>query len=339
MEQRCAATLDRTKPSCCKRMIAFCRNCRWAVVGLIVQLAIVQLTQATAADASGKVFSSPLMAADALLTALQKEDEESLIAIFGESYRHIIDTPDKAMERVTRQEFQALARQKLTFLAEGKNRMQLLIGPEDWPMPIPLVRSNSNWVFATAKGEQEILKRRIGMNELAAIETIDAVIDAQLRYAALDANDNGVLDFAQAFVSQPGERDGLYWEPAADEGSSGTSPLSQFVADAEPYLRGRRPGDPFRGYYFRILKRQGNAARGGASDYIRGSAMVGGFAVVAYPARYEVTGIMSFIANHEGRIYERDLGDKTGDIGATMSSFNPDASWRPVVDLGDRSGD
>lgn len=297
------------------------------VVGLVIFLVTAQVAVAVP---SGKWFSSPLAAADALLVALREEDEEALIAIFGEAYRDVIDTPDEATERVFRKKFLALAGQKLIFEKREDKRVVMLIGPDDWPMPIPLVRRDQGWVFDTAEGEQELLRRRIGMNELAALEAVDAVIDAQLRYAATDANGNGVRDFAQVFVSQPGRKDGLYWEQDPDDGSTGVSPLSQFVSGAEPYLKGRRPGDPFRGYYFRILTRQSKAARGGASEYLRGPHMVGGFAVVAYPARYQVTGIMTFIANHEGRIYEQDLGAKTEELGAAMISFDPDSTWRLV---------
>ena len=276
--------------------------------------------------AAGALFDTPLAAADALLAAVGNDDTEAIVRIFGEEHRDLVDTPDKPGQRATRQAFYQHASQKLTLHRHADDSVWLVIGEDDWPMPIPLVRSGAGWRFDTNEGEQELLRRRIGMNELAAIEAVEAVIDAQLQYAAADPDGDGVREFAQAFVSQVGQKDGLYWKTGAKDVAD-DSPLSRFVADAEPYLEGRSPADPFRGYYFRILKRQGDAAPGGAFDYLRGGHMVAGFGVLAYPADYGITGIMSFIANHQGHIYERDLGEETLTAAAAIDSFNPEAGW------------
>ena len=294
--------------------------------GGVLLIAIV-----TQVEAKGMQFASPLAAADALIAAVAKADTVAIIGIFGEEHRDLVDYSDQAALRVKLREFHDQAMHRLTLQARDDGAVELVIGSQDWPMPIPLVRDGDGWRFDTQQGREELLRRRIGMNELAAIEAVEAVIDAQLHYATLDADGDGAREFAQSFVSQPGSRDGLYWEPA-DGDSAAVSPLSRFVVDAEPYLQGRKPGDPFRGYHFRMLTRQGSAARGGAFDYVRDGSMVAGFGVLAYPAKYGVTGVMSFIANHQGRIFERDLGEDTAAEAAAIDGFNPEEGWVEYVD-------
>lgn len=289
------------------------------------------LAVAAQAGAQGMSFESPLAAVDALLDAVGAADTAAIIRILGEKHRDLVDTPDKVDQRVTLQAFHHQAMQKLTLQARDDGAVELVIGDQDWPMPIPLVRDRDGWRFDTAQGREELLRRRIGMHELAAIEAVEAVIDAQLHYVAEDHDGDGALEFAQSFVSQPGSKNGLFWESDGAE-PSGASPLSRFVADAEPYLQGRKPGDPFRGYYFRMLTRQGGAARGGDFGYVRDGNMVAGFGILAYPAEYGTTGIMSFIANHQGRIFERDLGEDTAAIAAAIDRFDPEEGWTEYID-------
>ena len=292
---------------------------------------VLLLAMAAQAGAEGMQFESPLAATDALLGAAGNADIAAITRIFGDEYRDLVDNPDKVDQRVTLQEFHRRATRRLTLQARDDGAVELVIGDQDWPMPIPLVRDGDGWRFDTEQGREELLRRRIGMHELAAIETVEAVIDAQLHYSASDHDGDGVLEFAQAFVSRPGERDGLFWESVGDDPSA-ASPLSHFVADAEPYLQGRQPGDPFRGYYFRMLTRQGSTARGGAFEYVRDGSMVAGFGVLAYPAKYGTTGVMSFIANHQGRIFERDLGEDTATAAAAIDGFDPEEGWTEYDD-------
>jgi Protein of unknown function (DUF2950) len=204
----------------------------------------------------------------------------------------------------------------------------LIMGREDWPFPIPLVRKDGTWRFDTAAGREEILYRRIGRNELDAIETCLAYVDAQQEYAERGVAGNGV--YAQRIVSRPGKKDGLYW-PA----QSGTdeSPLGELAASAaaEGYRAGQQRA-PYHGYYYKVLTRQGPNAPGGALDYVVRGNMIGGFALVAYPAEYRNSGVMTFLVSHQGNVYEKDLGPDTARIAAGMTAFNPDNSWRRVAD-------
>lgn len=292
---------------------------------------VLSLAVSGHAAADGMRFESPLQAADALLNAVAAADTEAIVGIFGDAHRDLIDQADQADQRATLQAFHRQASHRLTLQTRADGAVELVLGDNEWPMPIPLTRDGDGWRFDTAQGREELLRRRIGMHELAAVEAIEAVIDAQLHYIAADHDADGVLEFAQAFVSRPGQRDGLFWE-STDDDPSAASPLSRFVADAEPYLRGRQPGDPFRGYHFRMLTRQGSAARGGEFAYVRDGSMVSGFGILAYPAAYGSTGVMSFIANHQGRIFERDLGQDTADAAAAIDGFDPVDGWMEYVD-------
>jgi len=195
-------------------------------------------------------------------------------------------------------------------------------------MPIPLVKSDGGWRFDTQQGEKEILARRIGRNEMAAIQVCLAIVDAEREYATLDLDSDGIPEYAPKFVSAPGKRDGLYWQTKTDDPLSPLGPLLA-TATQEGYTRSAsRPLAPYHGYFYRILTRQGKDAPGGAYDYFVNGKMIGGFAVIAYPARYGASGVMSFIVNHDGVVYEKDLGKNTAAIASKMTTFNPDASWK-----------
>ena len=217
---------------------------------------------------------------------------------------------------------------KHLLVMEGTDKAVLIIGQEDWPFPIPLVRKDSTWRFDTAAGREEILYRRIGRNELNAIETCLAYVDAQQEYAEQGVAGNGV--YAQRIASRPGKKDGLYW-PA--QSSADESPLGELAASAaaEGYRAGQQRA-PYHGYYYKVLTRQGPNASGGALDYVVRGRMIGGFALVAYPAEYMNSGVMTFLVNHQGNVYEKDLGPNTARIAAGMTAFNPDNTWRRVTD-------
>jgi hypothetical protein len=206
----------------------------------------------------------------------------------------------------------------------------LLIGAEAWPVPIPIVRAGDRWRFATELGEDELVNRRIGGNERNAIYVARAYIDAQRAYAARDRDGDGVLQYAQKLASAPGKHDGLYWPADAAKGDE-ESPFGPLVAESSAYLKGHGEGDPYRGYRFRILTRQGKAAPGGAYNYIINGRMIAGFALVAYPAEWGKSGVMSFIVNHNGKVYEKNLGKDSAAIGAKMTTFDPVAGWKEVA--------
>jgi hypothetical protein len=209
--------------------------------------------------------------------------------------------------------------------------MVLVIGDKDWPFPIPLVKKGDQWFFDTKAGKEEILNRRIGENELSTVQTLLAIVDAQREYAMKDPDNDGIREYAGKFGSDSGKKNGLYWETKQGEEPS---PLGELVADAraEGYTRtGPKAGPvPFHGYYFRMLKKQGKHASGGAFDYIVKNKMIGGFAVVAYPAAYGSSGVMTFIVNHEGVVYQKDLSKDTAKTATAMTSFDPDKTWKKV---------
>jgi hypothetical protein len=212
----------------------------------------------------------------------------------------------------------------------GNDRRVLLMGPQAWPVPIPLVRAGAAWRFATEEGVEELLNRRIGGNERNAIQVLRAYLDAQRQYASSDRDGDGVLQYAQKLASTPGKQDGLYWPADADKGEE-VSPLGPLIAESAPYLKGNKKGVPYHGYRFHILTRQGKSAPGGAYGYIINGRMIAGFAMVAYPAEYGASGVMTFIVNHNGKIYEKDQGKNTAEIGAKMTSFEPVKGWKEVA--------
>ena len=210
------------------------------------------------------------------------------------------------------------------------DRRVLVIGDQAWPAPIPLVRVGDRWRFATELGADELANRRIGGNEYNAIHVLRAFVDAQRAFAAVDRDGDGVLQYAQKLASMPGKRDGLYWTADPAKGEE-MSPFGPLIAESSAYFKGHSAGDPYRGYHFRILTRQGAHAPGGAYNYIINGRMIAGFAMVAFPAEWNKTGVMTFIVNHNGKVFQKDLGKNSTAIGAKMSSFDPGAGWKEVA--------
>jgi hypothetical protein len=263
------------------------------------------------------------------MAALKADSDPAMLAIFGEANKDLILESDRAATSATRARVLA-AMQTLRVLKEpGPDRRVLLIGAEAWPMPVPIVRVGDRWRFATEEGRDEIANRRIGGNERNAIYVLRAYIDAQRAYAARDRNGDGVLQYAQKIASTPGKRDGLHW-PADVAKDEEASPFGPLVTEGAAYFKGRVAGDPYRGYYFRILTRQGTSAPGGAYNYVINGRMIAGFAMVAYPAEYGEGGVMTFVVSHNGKVYEKDLGKGSSASGAKMSSFDPGAGWKEV---------
>jgi hypothetical protein len=294
---------------------------------LMVFLLVLPLT-ASAADQ--KTFATPDEAVDALLAALKADDDAALVAIFGDKHKDLVVTSDRAANSATRAEAVVEIQTYRLLEEQGKDRRVLLIGDQAWPVPIPLVKSGERWRFATEEGENEIFNRRIGANERNAIAVLEAYLDAQKQYASWDRNGDGVLQYAQRLASTPGKQDGLYWPADVAKGQE-TSPFGPLVAESAAYLKGRKAGDPYRGYHFRILTRQGKNAPGGAYNYVINGRMIAGFAMVAYPDQYGDSGVMTFIVSHSGRVFEKDLGRSSEAIGAKMTTFDPGAGWHEVA--------
>ncbi|MBZ0159017.1 MAG: DUF2950 domain-containing protein [bacterium] len=285
-------------------------------------------TFAIAQTADGqRRFDLPEAAVKALIEAARTNDEQALIEIFGAKHRDLIGTVDKARDRENRTRFAESADEYRLLRPEDDGRVTLVVGYQAWPFPIPLVKEGSAWRFDTDAGWEELLNRRIGANELAVIETLRAYVEAQRQYASTPRDGTKVRQFAQKIRSSPGKHDGLYWEADPAKGEE-PSPIGPLIRDAS----GRQPGDPYNGYYFKIVTRQGSAAPAGRYDYVINGRMIAGFAMVAFPADYGRTGVKTFIVNHYGVVYERDLGPNTAKIAAAMTEYNPDPSWKEVGD-------
>jgi len=300
-----------------------------ATVALLIALALPTAFPATAGEPAGqKSFASPQQAVEALVAAVRDDDNAQLVAILGPGSEDLVSSGDEVADRNGRQRFLKAYEETNRLERENEARAILLLGGKDYPFPLPIVRRGEAWLFDTRAGRVEILNRRIGRNELHTIEVMQAYTDAQREYAGRVRNGAGG-EFAQKFASAEGKRDGLYWEAAEGEEESPFGPLIARAAE-EGYMEeldGDLP-DPFHGYYFKILKTQGEHAEGGAFDYVADGRMVLGFALVAWPARYGVTGITTFIVNQEGVIFEKDLGKDTATKAAAMTVFDPDDTWR-----------
>jgi hypothetical protein len=270
-------------------------------------------------------YASPEDAAKALADAMRTDERKLIWRVLGPGASKFIRSGDPAQDEEARVAFLAAYDKSVKFERDGDAKATLLIGPTDFPFPYPLVMKNSRWHFDAKQGNEQVLDRRIGRNELAAIKVCLAYVDAQREYARLDRDGNGLLEYAQKLASASGKRDGLYWETKAGEPPS---PLGPLTANARSLGYGRPgPGDPYHGYYYKILTGQGKDAPGGAYDYIVDGKMIGGFALVAYPARWGGSGVMTFICDHNGVVFERNLGKDTVATASAMTVYNPDALW------------
>jgi DUF2950 family protein len=313
--------LESTVPMNISRFLSFARP---------LVLALVVAAPMAAAAVAQQTFATPDAAVDALFAALEADSDPALIAIFGEEHKDLIIQSDRAAATATRAKAVASMRTFRVLQEPTPDRRVLLIGSEAWPFPIPIVRAGQAWRFASEEGRDEIANRRVGGNERNAIYVLRAYIEAQRAYATRDRAGDGVLQYAQKIASTPGKHDGLYW-PSASTADDEASPLGPLVAEATPYLKGHVAGDPYRGYYFRILTRQGKNAPGAAYNYVINGRMIAGFAMVAYPAVYGETGVMTFIVSHNGKVYERNLGKDSTRIGAAMTTFDPGPGWKTVA--------
>jgi len=276
-----------------------------------------------------KTFASADDAAKGLVEAVRAKNVDGLLAVVGPDSSSWLFSGDLVQDRNDWARFLAAYDQKHA-VTEKDGRAILEVGDDAWPFPAPIVKRGDKWAFDTHAGRDEIVNRRIGRNELDVIQTLLAIVDAQREYAATDADGNGFADYAKKFRSSPGKKDGLFWPT---EGGAAASPLGPLVATAASEGYGKEPRkdagpQAYRGYHYKILTKQGKSAPGGAFDYMVGNKLLGGFAVVAWPATYRVSGVTTFLVNYDGTVYEKDLGPQTASIASAMTVFNPDKTWR-----------
>jgi Protein of unknown function (DUF2950) len=296
---------------------------RWRNVALVLcGLCVATLAAGATPQRS---FPSADEAAAALVKAVKARDRSGILAILGPGAEKSIWSGDAVADRAAGEHFVAAYEQKHATSSDGDTRATLTIGPDDWPFAFPLVRSAKGWRFDTEAGKTELVARRIGENELAAMNVMLAIVDAQRDYVSEDRDKSGVREYARKFVSTAGRKDGLYWPTKTGQPES---PLGTLVAraTAEGYPKDSGPR-PYHGYYFRMLKGQGSNAKGGALDYVVRDRMIGGFAAIAYPARYGNSGVMTFLVNHDGDVYEKDLGPGTAKLAPAITRFDPGAGW------------
>jgi hypothetical protein len=298
---------------------------------LIIAAAFIALFifgSAHAQTVKQRTFASPEEAVKAFVEALKSNDAKAVEAIFGPGSKDILLSGDPVADKAVVEKF-------LRFYGE-KHRLEvtevkanLNIGNDDWPFSVPLAKKDGLWYFDTKAGREEMLARRIGQNELSAIQVCLAFVDAQREYTLKDRDGDGLLEYAQKFGSDKGKRNGLYWKVAEGEEQSPLGPLAA-AAQKQGYSKKKQQPEPFHGYYYRVLTGQGKNAPGGAYDYMVKGNMIGGFAFVAYPSKYANSGVMTFIVNHDGVVYEKDLGRNTERTAQAMKLFDPDSTWKKV---------
>ncbi len=313
-------------------VVAVACACLSAPVLLVAQQSATN-KRPVATTEQAKGFDTPQQAVDALVDATENFDVPALVEIFGPENKDLIVTSEPAQDRQRAAAFVAQVHQKKSVSVDPKfrNRAVLLVGNDNWPFPVPLVKRGNKWFFDGKSGRQEVLYRRIGANELDALAICHGYVDAQQEYALKKREGYDVNQYAQRIISMPGKQDGLAWQNP--DGTWG-GPVGENVARA--IAQGFTPGtsQPYHGYYFKVLKGQGPAAPHGKQDFVVNGAMIGGFALVAAPAEYRVTGVKTFIVSQDGVVYEKDLGPATLDQFAKMEIYNPDRSWKPAKDEG-----
>lgn len=288
------------------------------------------VTSQTTIERKAKAFASAQEAANALIDAAEKFDELALAEILGPDSYDIIHSGEPARDREVAQKFAEQARIKTNVAMQPKNarRAILEIGEDDWPFAVPIVKVGSTWSFDSKAGRQELLYRRIGGNELDAIAICRGYVDAQHEYALTKRGTSGMNQYAQRIISTPGTQDGLAWR---NEDGTWGGPVGEKVAAA--ITRGYTTRtEPYHGYFFKVLKGQGPAAPLGELDFVVKGAMIGGFALIAFPAQYRITGVQTFMVSHDGVVYQKDLGPKTVELANAIDRFNPDKTWTPVSD-------
>jgi len=303
------------------------RRTPWPRLAALTAGAMIVFSTAPAALAQ-QTYKTPDQAAAALVDAARADDQKAELVVLGPDGEDIISSGDKVSDDAVRERFLKSYDAKHQIAMNGDSKAVLMIGDNDYPFPIPLVRKAGKWSFDTEEGRREILYRRIGHNELNAIQVCLAYVDAQDEYADKDRTGSGAGVYAERFISNPGKEDGLYWPTSAGEEES---PLGELFAKASK--QGYKAGEgrsPYHGYYYKILTRQGAHAPGGAANYVVNGKMIGGFGLVAYPAEYRNSGVMTFIVSHGGTVFQKDLGPDTDELAEKITAFDPDSGWKKV---------
>ncbi|HWS41049.1 MAG TPA: DUF2950 domain-containing protein [Arenimonas sp.] len=300
----------------------------WIRTFTILSLAIVLNACSAKKEGQQAVYATPEEAVSAFVEALQKDDSSALKDILGPGTDDLLSSGDPIADKDSRADFVAMYQEKHAITADGENKMLLVVGNNEWPMPIPLMKKDGKWYFDGAAGAEELINRRIGGNELGAIAVSRGFVGAQMEYAAegRDGDEAGI--YAMKLISDEGLHNGLYWPTAEGETPS---PVGEFIANsaAEGYLFGKEP-KPYHGYFYRLLYSQSENAAGGAREYFKDGVLTEGFALIAWPAEYGVSGVQTFIVNQDGNVFQKDLGDTTTAEAETIKSFNPDATWTLV---------
>lgn len=297
----------------------------------VIALLVPALATAQAAKAGPRTFATPEDAVRALAETVKAGDLSGLLALFGPEADDLVETSDAATGKRNREVFVVAFAEGHRLVDAGTDHKELVLGNEAWPFPVPLVKGPAGWSFDAAAGREEILDRRIGRNELAAIGIVERYVAAQREYAKTGHDGKPAGLFARRLGSEPGTHNGLYWPPKRGEPRS---PLGELIAQAAD--DGHRAGtsasgpSPFYGYYFRILEGQGRSAKGGAAEYVKDGEMSGGFGLIAWPVHYDASGIMTFVVNQDGVVCEKDLGPETEAAARSITRYDPDDTWRPV---------
>jgi len=301
----------------------------WAILLAVLVLMLLASTRTFGADTKQKTFATADEAVTTLVAAVKADDVKAIRAILGTKPDEL-SSGDPVADRALRTQFAASYDEKHALTPSG-DAMKLTLGNDDFPFAFPLVKTGDRWRFDSAAGKDELLARRIGQNELDAIKVMQAIVDAQLDYASEDRDGDGVLTYARKLISTPGKHDGLYWKTKPGEAPS---PLGELIAQAssEGYGKDTSKGaKPFHGYFYRALKGQAKSGNSAAFDYVVHGRSIGGFAVVAYPAKYGSSGIMTFIVNQDGKVFQADLGPNTQAKASAMQKFDPGSGWSPVT--------
>jgi len=273
-------------------------------------------------------FESPDAAAKAFVEAVRAGERAKFVQMLGQAAIDLITTGDEGADQEARETFLLRANDAVAIEMIDEANAEILIGKDRWPFAIPLVKDEKGWAFDAAEGALEILRRRVGENEILTVATLREYVRAQVEYARVDRDADEVREFAQRVVSSEGQKDGLWW-PSTGEGDE--SPLGEFAAAAGDYVQGTRPPGTWHGYYYRILTKQGDKVPGGRYDYVINGNMIAGFAMIAFPAEYRSTGVMTFVVSHSGKVYEKDLGADTEKLASAIVEYNPDETWKLVV--------
>ncbi len=306
------------------------RRIEFSILAAVLLLAAAVNPVSAANGAKQKSFATPEEAVQQLAAAVKVDDAKTLLQILGPGAKALISSGDAVADKKGRERFTKAYSEASKLEKSGDAKMVLSIGKDEWPFPVPLMKDATGWHFDANQGKEEILNRRIGRNERHAIQAALAYVDAQREFYLRNPQGDKLLQYAQKFMSTSGKRDGLYWPAGASEQASPLGPLYA-AARAEGYGKNENgKHQAYHGYFYRILKGQGPNARGGAYDYVAQGRMIGGFALIAYPAEYGNSGVMTFIVNHDGTVYEKDLGPESAGLARKISKFDPDKTWKPL---------